>query len=425
VSLSVLCFFVAELLCLFVAESIIRRMIHASDRANNFNYAIRNVVQAAEKLERQGRQIIYLNIGDPQAFGFKPPSNVIEAVERACREKFTGYSHSAGLRSAREAVAQYATALGSETSPDDVVITSGASEGADLVLSALVNPGDEVLLPAPGYPIYQGIVNKLDARVRYYNLNHTNNWQPPLDEIKSLINERTRALVLINPSNPTGAITTDETTKLLLELASEHNLLVISDEVYRELCFKQTPTSASVLSEQSGAPVVVLESLSKTHMLSGWRVGWMRFNSGERTREIVRAVNRLANGRLCSSTLAQYAIEPALLGDQSSVRKFTEEIRSRRDFALERVAGIDGLRATVPDAAFYLMIHVEDMRGRTDERYVLDLLEASNVLVVHGSGFGSDPAAGYFRLVYLADEELLGSAFDRIERAVRARTTTV
>jgi alanine-synthesizing transaminase len=400
-------------------------MIHASDRANNFNYAIRNVVHNAEKLERQGRKVIYLNIGDPQAFGFKPPSNVIEAVERACRDKFTGYSHSAGLRPAREAVAQYATALGAEISPDNVVLTSGASEGADLVLSALVNPGDEVLLPGPGYPIYPAIVNKLDATVRYYNLNHKNNWQPPLDEIKALINERTRAIVLINPSNPTGAITPDDTTKALIELAAEHDLLVISDEVYRELCFKQTPTSASVLAEQSDTPVVVLESLSKTHMLSGWRVGWMRFSGGERTHEIVRAVNRLASGRLCSPTPAQYAIEPALLGDQSSVRKFTEEIRSRRDFALERVAGIDGLSCTVPEAAFYLMIHVEDMRGRTDEQYVLDLLEASDVLVVHGSGFGCDPAAGYFRMVYLADEDLLGSAFDRIERAVRARTTTV
>jgi alanine-synthesizing transaminase len=293
------------------------------------------------------------------------------------------------------------------------------------VLSALVNPGDEVLLPAPGYPIYPAIVNKLDARVRYYNFSHKTNWQPPLDEIKSLINERTRAIVLINPSNPTGAITPDDTTKLLLEIAAEHNLLVISDEVYRELCFKQVPTSASVLVEQSGAPLVVLESLSKTHMLSGWRVGWMRFSSGEQTREIVRAVNRLASGRLCSPTPAQYAIEPALLGDQSSVKRFTEEIRSRRDFALERVAGIDGLSCTVPDAAFYLMIHVEDMGGRTDERYVLDLLDASDVLVVHGSGFGCDPAAGYFRMVYLADEDLLGSAFDRIEKAVRARTTAV
>jgi alanine-synthesizing transaminase len=400
-------------------------MIHPSERAANFHYAIRNVVHAAEILERQGRTIIHLNIGDPQAFGFKPPAEVIEAVERAIREKFTGYSHSAGLPQAREAIAQYATALGSETSPDHILITAGASEGADLVLTALVNPGDEVLLPAPGYPIYPAILNKLGANACYYHLNHNTNWQPSLDEVRSLVNERTRAIVLINPSNPTGAITTDETTKLLLEVASKHNLLVISDEVYRDLCFKPAPTTASVLARDSNAAVVVLESLSKTHMLSGWRVGWMRFTVTAATRELIDAVTRLASGRLCSSTVAQYAIQPALQGDQRSVSRFTDEIRNRRDFAANRVGRIDGLSCSLPEAAFYLMIHVSDMGGRSDEQFVLDLLEASNVLVVHGSGFGCDPEAGYFRLVYLADEQLLSSAFDGIERSLRAQRTLI
>ena len=393
-------------------------MIHPSERAANFHYAIRNVVNAAEALERQGRRIIHLNIGDPQAFGFRPPAEVIEAVERATRESFTGYSHSAGLPAARKVVAEYATALGTETSPQDVLLTSGASEGADLLLTALLNPGDEVLLPAPGYPIYAAIINKLDARARYYNLDQKSDWQPSLDEIRSLINERTRALILINPSNPTGAITPDETTKQLLELAAEHDILVISDEVYRDLCFEEAPTSASVLAAGSRTNVAVLESLSKTHMLSGWRVGWMRLTPAARTRELMDAVTRLAGGRLCSPTTAQYAIQPALLGDRRSIDEFKEEIRRRRDLAAKRVARIDGLSCTLPEAAFYLMIKVEDMGDRLDEQFVLDLLEASNVLVVHGSGFGSDPRAGYFRMVYLAGEELLGSAFDSIERSL-------
>ena len=398
-----------------------RGMIHSSERANNFVYAIRNVVNAAEVLERQGRQVIHLNIGDPQSFGFKPPPEVIEAIVKAAREQFTGYSHSAGLRQAREAIAQYATELGSETSPDDVLTTAGASEGAELLLTALLNPGDEVLLPAPCYPVYPAIINKLDAKVTYYRLSHETNWQPPIDEIKSLINDRTRALLLINPSNPTGAITPDETTKALLQLAAEHDLLVISDEVYRDLCFEESPTSASVLARDSEASVVVLESLSKTHMLSGWRVGWMRFSPAARARELISGVTRLASGRLCSSTLAQYAIQPALQGDQPSVRKFRDEIRVRRDLAAARVSQIEGLSCTLPDAAFYLMIHVDDMGGRNDEQFVLDLLETSNVLVVHGSGFGCDPRDGYFRLVYLADEVLLGKAFDGIEQSLRVR----
>src|SRR5690349_5611839 len=318
-------------------------MILPSKRAANLHYAIRNVVNAAEALERQGRRIIHLNIGDPQAFGFKPPAEIIEAVERATRDDFTGYSHSAGLPSAREVVADYASALGTETSPADVVITSGASEGADLLLTALLNPGDEILLPGPGYPIYAAIINKLDARARYYYLDQKTNWQPSFDEIKSLINERTKALILINPSNPTGAITPDETTKRLLELAAEHGLLVISDEVYRDLCFEQPPTSASVLADGTGATVAVLESLSKTHMLSGWRVGWMRFTPASRTRELMDAVIKLAGGRLCSPTPAQYAIRPALMGNRHSIDEFKEEILRRRDLAAKRVARIDGL----------------------------------------------------------------------------------
>ncbi|HEY0761322.1 MAG TPA: aminotransferase class I/II-fold pyridoxal phosphate-dependent enzyme [Pyrinomonadaceae bacterium] len=396
----------------------IRGMIHPSERAAHFHYAIRNVVSAAEALERQGRHIIHLNIGDPQAFGFKPPAEIIEAVDRATRNNFTGYSHSAGLRAARDVVAEYATSLGAETSPHDVVITSGASEGADLLLTGLLNPGDEVLLPAPGYPIYSAIINRLDARTRYYYLDHKTGWQPSVDEIRSLINERTRALILINPSNPTGAITSDETTRQLIELAAEHNLLLISDEVYRDLCFADAPTSASVLGMDSGATIAVLESLSKTHMLSGWRVGWMRLTPASQTRELMDAVIKLAGGRLCSPTHSQYAIQPALQGDRRSINEFKEEILRRRDLATKRVAAIDGLSCTVPDAAFYLMIHAADMGDRMDEQFVLDLLEASNVLVVHGSGFGSDPRAGYFRLVYLADEALLGSAFDSIERSL-------
>lgn len=218
-------------------------MIHPSERAANFHYAIRNVVNAAEALERRGRKVIHLNIGDPQAFGFKPPTDVIEAVEHATREKFTGYSHSAGLRVAREVVAEYATGLGTETSPEDVIITSGASEAADLLLTGLLNPGDEILLPAPGYPIYAAIINRLGAKIRYYHLDQKTSWQPSPEQIESLISDRTRAIILINPSNPTGAITPDETTRQIIEIAAEHDLLVISDEVYRDLCFKPAPTT--------------------------------------------------------------------------------------------------------------------------------------------------------------------------------------
>ncbi len=395
--------------------------ISPSARTANFKYAIRNVVAAADALKREGRDIISLNIGDPQAFGFLPPAYVTEPVMRALRDGFTGYASSAGLFEAREAVANYAASTGAVTSVEDVIMTSGASEAADLVLTALLDPGDEVLLPAPGYPLYDAILNKLDAEPRYYRLNEEIRWQPNIDEVRSLITSRTRAIVLINPSNPTGAVIDDATTSTMLAIAAEHNLVVISDEVYRELCFGGPPISAAVLAKDIRVPVITLESLSKTHMLSGWRVGWMRFTNAELMPRLIAAIGKLASGRLCSPTPAQYAVRPALTEDDGFIGQFMAEIRARRDLAVRRVSEIEGISCTVPDAAFYLMVKVAQLDGKTDEHFALDLLRETGVLVVHGSGFGTRPEEGYFRLVYLADETVLNQAFNGIASVIETK----
>ena len=395
-------------------------MIRPSRRTAQFSYAIRNIVGAAEERERAGRAVTYLNIGDPQAYGFRPPAHVVEAAARAVREQFTGYEHSSGMKEAREAVARYATALGAETAPEEVLMTAGASEGADLLLTALVEEGEEVLVPAPGYPLYPAILNRLGARPRFYTLDPRAGWLPSAEEVESLVNERTRALVLINPNNPTGSITDDATTRRLLEVAERRGLLVIADEVYRELCFGDAPAPASVLASESGAAVVTLESLSKTHMVPGWRVGWMRFTNARRMPELARAVHRLASGRLCSPTPAQYAVRPALEGDREFLAEFVREIRRRRDFVMSSVAAVEGLSCVEPAAAFYAMVRVEDPERRADEKFVLDLLRETGVLVVHGSGFGADPASRHFRLVYLAGVDVLGGVFASIASFMHA-----
>jgi alanine-synthesizing transaminase len=396
-------------------------MIAPSSRTTNFHYAIRNLVSAAEAQERAGRPVVYLNIGDPQVYGFRPPAHIVEPVARALRDSFTGYTHSAGLREARGAVASYATALGAPTELEQVLITSGASEAADLVLTALVNEGDEVLLPAPGYPIYPAILNKLGGIARYYTLHEANGWQPSSEEIGALITPRTRALVVINPNNPTGSIIPDETTRRLLEVAARHRLLVIADEVYRELCFAQAPTPASALAQGMGVALITLESLSKTHLVPGWRVGWMRYTHEEQMSDLTRSIGRLASGRLCSPTPTQYAVRPALEGDKSFLHKFKADIRKRRDFVVSAVSQIERLSCHVPAAAFYVMIKADDPLKRPDEEFVLDLLERTGVLVVPGSGFGADPTQGLFRLVYLPDEQVLSDVFDKINVVLRCR----
>jgi len=396
--------------------------IKPSERTANFHYAIRNIVSAAEAIERRGRSVIHLNIGDPQAFGFRPPAHLIKAVSQALSDKFTGYAHSSGLFQAREAVAAYATNLGSPTSPDEVIITSGASEAADLVLTALLDAGDQVLMPAPGYPLYTAILNKLGAKAVSYNLDQANGWLPSPDEVRSAVTDRTRAIILINPNNPTGAVTPDRTTRELLEIAARHNLLVLSDEVYRELCFGTQPTPASLIAQETGTQLITLDSLSKTHLIPGWRVGWMRFTHSDRMPELIGAITRLASGRLCSPTVTQYAIQPALEGERAFLGEFKSEIRRRRDLAVSRVREINGLSCAEPEAAFYLMVKAEKTTEQPDELFVLDLLEATGVLVVHGSGFGADPRENYFRLVYLANEDTLNTAFHRIADFIAAKS---
>jgi alanine-synthesizing transaminase len=389
-------------------------MITPSKRTANFHYAIRNLVRAAETVEKAGREVIYLNIGDPQRYGFRPPEHVIEAVTKALREGFTGYVHSAGIIEARESVAQYATEMGAPTRPDEVLITTGSSEAADLILTALVDPGDEVLMPAPGYPLYPAILNKLGAIGRYYKLDGSKNWLPSVDDIKSLITNRTKALVLVNPNNPTGSVMSDELVKQILVVAEEHDLLVISDEIYRELCFNAQPTPSSVLAEEIGTALITLESLSKLFTAPGWRTGWLRYTHAEKMQDLITAINRLADGRLCAPTPSQYAVRPALEGDKSFVKNFIDELKRRRNCAMAHINAIDVLSCVEPESAFYMMIKVNDLGGRTDEQFVLDLMSETGVFVVHGSGFGADPQEGYFRVVYLADEHTLDMAFNSI-----------
>ncbi len=389
-------------------------MIYPSARAAQFRYAIRNIVSAAEARERSGQDVIYLNIGDPQAYGFRPPAHLVAAVTQALRDKFTGYAHSSGLPEARNAVANYASKAGIRCTPEDVLLTSGASEAADLVLTALISEGDEVLLPAPGYPLYPAILNKLGGVPRYYKLAGAEGWQVAADDVAQLINKRTRALVIINPNNPTGTVIPDATTRALLSLAAQHKLLVIADEVYRELCFGPQPAAASALAADKDVPLITLESLSKTHLVPGWRVGWMRFNNTDAMKELIRAIHLLASGRLCSPTPAQYAVRPALEGERGFLQEFLFEIRKRRDTVIDLVHGTTNLSCTVPQAAFYVMIKVNDPLGRTDERFVLDMLERTGILVVPGSGFGLRPEERYFRLVYLPEENILRTVFDRM-----------
>lgn len=382
-------------------------------RLDGFDYAIRNIVNDARAIEATGRRVHYLNVGDPVVFGFETPPHLVDAVERAMRAGHNGYTPAAGIEAAREAVAHEYTRSGVAISADRVLLTSGTSEGIELAMSVLADRGDEVLVPVPTYPFYTAVLTKLGARAVYYPTDPTRGWQPDLDRLRALVTPRTRALVVINPNNPTGAVYPDATRRALLDIADQSNIVLLSDEVYNDLAYDGQVSPIASLNPE--APVISFSSASKAYMAPGWRTGWMAVGGGERLDGVLKAINELADGRLCTSGPMQYAVGAALAGDRSHQNEFRDQLRERAEITSRRLNGIDGISCVPPKAAFYVMPKVELPPGSTDRDYVLGLLRETGRLCVYGSGFGTDPSDGYFRLVFLSNPAELETHFDAIE----------
>jgi alanine-synthesizing transaminase len=378
-----------------------------------FTYAIRNIVAEAKKVEAAGRTVKYLNIGDPIPFGFKTPPHLVAAVERALDDGQNGYGPSPGIQGAREAVAADYTARGVPTTADRVILTSGTSEGIEIALNALANPGDEVLVPMPTYPLYTAVTAKIEAKAVFYRKDPQHGWLPDLDHIRSLITPRTRALVVIDPNNPTGAVYPTETRRELIALAERHGFVLLADEVYGDLAY-DGPTPAMAALDQE-APVISFGSLSKAYIAPGWRAGWMAVGASPRLADVTAAIKKLADGRLCATVPMQYAITAAMTGDRSHQVAFRAALRERADLTIRRLNAIPGMSCVAPRGAFYAMPKVTLPPGRTDEEYVLALLREGGVLCVHGSGFGTAPGDGFFRVVFLASPAELSAIYDTME----------
>ncbi len=395
-------------------------MIRAARHIENVRYAIRNVVAEASRLEAQGQRILFLNIGDPLKFDFQTPPHLIEAVHRAMRDGHNGYAPSAGIPAAREAIARECTRTGIPgITPSDVVVTSGASEALELALTALLEPGERVLLPCPGYPLYNALMAKLNARGVPYNLDEQRGWTLDLEEIDALCTPGTRAILLCNPNNPTGAVLDRKVLEGLLEIARRRGLLILSDEIYDKLLYDKDHTPTASLAKD--VPIITFNGLSKAYVACGWRMGWLVFCNSHLMPELKSAVLRLADARLCAPAPPQYAIQPALEGPQDHLPEMMKRMRSRRDLMVRRINAIPGLSVVEPAAAFYAMARIQLPGVTDDEQFVLSLLRETGVLFVHGSGFGQKTGTHHFRVVFLPPEDILTTAFDRLDAFVRER----
>jgi alanine-synthesizing transaminase len=386
--------------------------VRVAGRIHGFTYAIRNVVAEARKVEAAGQTVRYLNIGDPIPFGFQTPPHLVEAVARAMRDGHNGYTASVGITPAREAVAAEYESRGMPVGIDRVILTAGTSEGIELALGAMVEEGDEVLVPTPTYPLYTAVLAKLGARPVFYRTDPDNQWLPDVDDIRRKITSLTRAMVVIDPNNPTGAVYPEATRRALIEIAHSSGVPILADEVYGDLGFDgPSPLLGSL---DPDAPILSFSSLSKAYMAPGWRAGWLCVGRSDRLNEVLAAIKKLADGRLCSTGPMQHAITAALTGDRSHQREFQRELSMRADLTVSRLNAIPGIECVAPRAAFYAMPKVALPPGRTDEDFVLALLRNTGILCVYGSGFGLPPEDGFFRVVFLAPPDTLSAIYDDI-----------
>lgn len=392
--------------------------IPVSTRASSIEYAIRDVVVPATELEREGHEIIKLNIGDPLAYpGLPTPPHMVEAYIQALQTGRNGYSPSYGLPALREAIAEDERRKGWQASAEDVYVCHGVTEALQIVFAAVLEEGNKVLAPGPHYPPYMAYPQLYGGTTVEYKLHSDNEWRPDFDDIESKMDESVRLLILINPNNPCGTVCGDEDVQRLLSIARAYpNCIVVADEIYDGLDF--TGKHVSVASRSDDVPVISLNGVSKVYYAPGWRIGYMALHDPAGRLSLIRdGIERLLRSRLCASTPAQLGYLAGLTGDRSWMKDYGERVQRQRDFCLERIASIEGLEVESPGGAFYMFIRLTDSKWSSDDKaFVLQLLHEEHVLLVHGSGFSEDLGKGHVRLVYLADETVLEEAFQRIER---------
>ena len=394
--------------------------IHRSDKLDNVLYDIRGpILDEATRLEQEGHRITKLNIGNPAPFGFEAPEEVLVDMIRNLPIS-QGYCDSQGLYSARKAVMQYGQRKGiAGVEIDDITIGNGVSELIVMSLQGLLNNGDEVLIPAPDYPLWTAATHLSGGRAVHYRCDEDNGWFPDVADIEAKITDRTRALVVINPNNPTGAVYSRESLQQLVEVARRHDLVVMADEIYDKILYDEAEHT-SIASLADDVLFVTMNGLSKTYRVAGFRSGWMTVSGAKnRASEYIEALRLLSSMRLCANVPAQHAIQSSLGGYQS-IAEFTTpggRLYEQRAVAYEMINNIDGLSCVKPQGALYLFPKIDaDRFGiKDDEQFVLDFLRSEHVLLVQGTGFNM-PEPDHFRIVFLPTVRDLKNAIGRLDK---------
>ena len=406
-------------------DGVFDKMIKASKRSEGVSYAIRDVLLPARELEKKGIEVLHLNIGDPNKYDFDTPQHMKDALYEAAKEGYNGYAPAEGYIELRSAIIEREKKRNNVNyEPENICVTTGVTESLQILLNASLDPDDELLIPGPTYPQYSLITRFNDATPVSYRCVEDEEWQPDVDDIRKKMSNHTKGIVLINPNNPTGALYPKKVIRAILDVAGEYKVPIISDEIYDDITFDSKQYATASLA--SDVPVITFNGFSKVYLVPGWRMGYVMFRHSGELDEIHDAFMRIARSRLCANSVCQRACIQALKGPQGHIEKVNQKLRERRDFAYKRLNEIEGISTAKPDGAFYIFPKIEAMEKgvwKNDKEFVLDLLNETHVLVVHGSGFCSTYGKEHFRAVILPRMELLEKAFNKLEQFMKKRAT--
>lgn len=404
-----------------------RNPIQPSTRARNLESTLRDLaaraVELKPKFKKEGENMYFFNLGDPNKFDFDTPQYMKDALIKALKEGGGHYSISQGDPDLRKVIAKRENKKNDlNLTEKDVVISSGVSEGVHFIFEALCDPGDEILLPGPSYPPYIQHIQLSGAKPVPYRTNEEDEWNPDVDNLREKITDKTRAIVIINPNNPTGAVYEKYFLKEIVNIAVENDILLISDEIYDRMIFGKTG-HIGLSSLVKDAPVVGLNGFSKIYLAPGWRCGYVFFHDPtERLEQLKYAIIQLARQRLCACTPVMKACAVAFSGPQDHIEETNKKLKKRAEFAHKRLNEIEDIETQKPEGAFYIFPKV-DLRGRwkTDKEFSVDVLENTGLVLPHGSGFCPTYGKDHFRSVILPPVDVMDEAFSKLEEFIKTK----
>jgi aspartate/methionine/tyrosine aminotransferase len=394
-----------------------------SRRVRDIEYAIRDIAVIADQVKKTGKKVYHLNIGDPLKYDFKTPKFITEALANASYSGKNYYAESLGVYELREEISMFLKRKDNlDINVDDIVVTTGVTEAIYFLLAAMIEKGKELLIPGPTYPLYINNTKFYDGIPIEYELNEQDDWEPNIEDLRNKITDKTQAILICSPNNPTGVLFSEKKVKKIIDLAGEYNLPVLSDEIYDQITYERDYVSPASFSKD--VPVIGMNGFSKAHLMTGWRLGYMYYHDPEnKLMDLKEGIAKLARARLSASSIAQYAALEIFKTKSDHTKEIVRKLRERRDYSYKRLRQIEGINCVNASGAFYLFPKL-DLKGfkkwKNDKEFAIDLLKKTGVCSVYGSGFGKY-GEDHIRLTFLPELNTLEEVYNHIEDFARIK----